>query len=361
MIAVNHWLNFRLPKFFQLVVLSTALWLVAATLASITTLLDTPDNMLSPPTNWQIWAGTVIYYLAWILLSPFTVGWFFRKVKLPLRMPQILKLWGIATFWWWLVLIPYRAGIATYFYNEGDSFLSALVNIRAGEWFFMGTFSQGVIITCLTLAAIRVANRAELERAQLGQTLLQAELDTLKARFDSHFLMNSLNAVAGLVRMDDNKHALRGITLLRDLLRNVLKNQQDDVAPFADEISFIETYLELQKLRFDQRLSWSTEVSADCGENLWPRLLLQPIVENAVQHGMNTVAGVQIELSASQVDSTFVVTLKNSLRPNRSKASGLGVGMEITQKRLQMLYGKRAVIHEKEYDHWYETKISIAP
>ncbi|GAB4194819.1 MAG: hypothetical protein Tsb002_26730 [Wenzhouxiangellaceae bacterium] len=326
---------------------------------SVANYIDLPDPRPERPTYWDLWLGSVIYYSAWMVMTPLTMLWFHHKLRLPLNVARTLLLWLSATAVWWLVVAGYRAWVGCCVYISDGQFFATLASITAGEWFVIAAFSQGVIVFCMTLSAIRLANKAELDRAAVHQSLLTSELNILKSRFDPHFLMNALNTAAGLVRTAEREQALKSLIMLRDLLHNVLQQHQDDLAPFDKEIRFIETYLALQKLRFEHRLEWSISIDPECLAVNWPRLLLQPIVENAVQHGMDDIAGIEIKLEASCNQHQMCIELINSIGQDSEAEKGHGTGLEITRKRLEILYGGRATMEVWSETRFFRTKIVI--
>jgi len=156
------------------------------------------------------------------------------------------------------------------------------------------------------LAAQRAAS------ADLARQLAQAQLDALRHQIEPHFLFNALNAIAGLVRELRNDLAVETIARVSEFLRHALHGGATQEVPLAEELRFTEMYLDIQKLRFGERLSLRLDVAPALGRALVPRLILQPLVENAIKHGIarRSQPGV-VSLRAERTSAGLVVSLYN--------------------------------------------------
>ena len=156
------------------------------------------------------------------------------------------------------------------------------------------------------LAAQRAAS------ADLARQLAQAQLDALRHQIEPHFLFNALNAIAGLVRELRNDLAIETIARVSEFLRHVLHGAATQEVPLEEELRFAEMYLDIQKLRFGERLSLRLNVAPALGHALVPRLILQPLVENAIKHGIacRAHAGL-VELRAERTSAGLVISLYN--------------------------------------------------
>jgi len=184
--------------------------------------------------------------------------------------------------------------------------------------------------------------RQEAEGARLNDQLAQARLHALQQQFEPHFLFNALNAVAGLVRDQRNDTAVRAIAGLSDCLRRVLRGPDGVLVTLSDELEFVEKYLDLQRLRFGDALELTVDIPRDLLKCQVPNLVLQPIVDNAVKHGISQQARRgAIRICATGSDDTLTLTVYNDgpkLTP-RPAARGFGIGLSKLEARLRMLYG----------------------
>jgi LytS/YehU family sensor histidine kinase len=140
----------------------------------------------------------------------------------------------------------------------------------------------------IAIDAARRRRDAELARAQLEAQLAYAQLAALRAQLQPHFLFNTLNAAVALARAGDAEATARVVVLLGDLLRQLLQRDAPHEVPLREELALLDTYLEIQRVRFGERLRIGWQVDDEVREALVPQLVLQPLVENALQHGIAT-------------------------------------------------------------------------
>jgi signal transduction histidine kinase len=197
-----------------------------------------------------------------------------------------------------------------------------------------------------------VRSREQEAQAQaLRAELAQAQLQALRMQVNPHFLFNTLNAVAVLVRGGETDKAGRTLRLLSDLLRSTFKGADVQLVPLREEIDLVERYLEIEEIRFGDRLRVEIDVSPAVSEVPVPYLLLQPLVENAVRHGVaphaeagvvrvtaapaSGPAGKQVELTVADSGPGFSEPSLAALTDDG------GVGLSNTRRRLETLYGDR--------------------
>jgi two-component system, LytTR family, sensor kinase len=203
------------------------------------------------------------------------------------------------------------------------------------------------ILYCLVLGCAlalefyqRYRERA-LEAAELQRALAQARLHALELQIQPHFLFNTLNAIAGLVRTQRADQAIRMIAGLADLLRYALDNAGRQRVRLSEEIEILRRYLEIQQLRFPDRMDFRIDVADEVRDAAVPVLILQPLAENAIRHGIALRAeGGHIELTARREGERLRICLHNS----GALASGYvpGIGLGNTIERLRTLYGDGA-------------------
>jgi two-component system, LytTR family, sensor kinase len=198
----------------------------------------------------------------------------------------------------------------------------------------------GVVIAAHAYAYFVRGQRQEIERLQLRQSLAQSELQSLRAQLHPHFLFNTLQGVSTLIDTDRGT-AQRMLLTLAGLLRKVLKHSSTDLISFGEELTFVESYLQLEQMRLGRRLEVRWRIAAEAQTALVPQLLLQPLIENAVVHGVaNTRGGGWIEIEAHLREARLVIVIRNSV--GDSSRSGTGLGIANTRSRLKFLYGEDA-------------------
>ena len=155
-----------------------------------------------------------------------------------------------------------------------------------GEFHLFLILYAGILAIDYTLESRRRLAQRETEAARLSEQLSRTQLAALRRQLEPHFFFNTLNAIAGLVRENRNDDAVSMIAGLSDLLRRVLDDSGKQEVSLGEEMEFLETYLEIQKTRFAERLRLSVNVPKELLSARVPSLILQPMVENAIEHGI---------------------------------------------------------------------------
>lgn len=187
--------------------------------------------------------------------------------------------------------------------------------------------------------------RLESEAVQLRGQMTQARLDALRMELNPHFLFNTLNTVSALARRGDGDYAVQMLARLSDLLRHTLDSDGDNEVTLDEEIATLEKYLAIERLRFGDRLTIGVAVDPAVRDALVPTLILQPLVENAVRHGVSEVRGpVTIDIEATAQGESLEITVTDSGHGFTDAASGdgVGIGLRNTRTRLDTLYGDAA-------------------
>jgi LytS/YehU family sensor histidine kinase len=202
----------------------------------------------------------------------------------------------------------------------------------------------------------------ERHAAELETNLVRSELQVLKIQLQPHFLFNTLHSVAGLVRKDP-RSAEKMICSLGDLLRQTLVAEDTPKVHLRRELEFLQTYLDIQRVRFQDRLVVETRVKDEVLDATVPYLLLQPLVENAIKYGVARRAGMsKIEICIhKEIDNLniSVVNENGSSRPVPD-SDRLGIGLENVRSRLQILYGGRSQLAAREFpDGRFQVEVRV--
>jgi sensor histidine kinase YesM len=193
--------------------------------------------------------------------------------------------------------------------------------------------------------------RYELANEQLKTQLAGAQLQALQMQLNPHFLFNTHHSIVGLILENENERAIAMLTALSDLLRAVLANGDAQVIPLREELQFVTKYLHIQKIRFQDRLHVEFAIAADTRDCLFPQFLLQPLVENALVHGVEQVAGpAYLRIAARREGEQLLVEVSDdgAAAGRRSAAlhpmapTGRGIGLSNTKARLEKLYHGQA-------------------
>jgi len=204
--------------------------------------------------------------------------------------------------------------------------------------------------------------RQQMDAFRLNEQLAKAQLSALRQQIEPHFLFNTLNTVAGLVREGKNDRAVDMIAGLSDLLRRTLQTSDRQQVALGEELDIVETYLEIEKARFAERLQVKMEVPEELKSARVPSLVLQPIVENAVKHGIaKSAQGGEIDIRAARVNGTLTVIVSNDGPgfPEDWESKAAGIGLRNVRERLASLYGKEARVNIVEAEGGAVVSISV--
>ncbi|HEX7150595.1 MAG TPA: histidine kinase [Thermoanaerobaculia bacterium] len=178
--------------------------------------------------------------------------------------------------------------------------------------------------------------------AQLEAQLAHARLDALRMQINPHFLFNTLHAISALVERDPSG-VRRMIARLSDLLRHTLSSRGAEEVALREELAFLQKYLDIMEVRFQGRLRVTQKIAPETLEALVPNFILQPIVENALEHGVGRTGDANIELGARRDGDDLLLHVRDE-GPGLGDSSVSGVGLTNTRARLAELYGDAASV-----------------
>jgi two-component system, LytTR family, sensor kinase len=216
-----------------------------------------------------------------------------------------------------------------------------LVAQAIGE-IFIDLFAYASILALgHALTYYRLSTEERVRRSELETRLLAARMEALEARLHPHFLFNALNTVSSLVRTGDSKAAVRAVARLGDLLRSLLLDDGQEI-PLAQELDFVSRYLELEQARFGDRLSTRIDADPAVMGALVPRLILQPLVENALRHGIEPSPDPgRVEVRAARSGEMLELEVRDTGARASISSSSTHIGLANTRARLAQLYGDR--------------------
>jgi sensor histidine kinase YesM len=205
------------------------------------------------------------------------------------------------------------------------------------------------------------SKKAEIETLIFEAAVKDFELKTLKAQLNPHFMFNAMNSIRALIE-EDPQNAKDAITKLSNLMRYTLRIERTETVPLADELKTIQDYLDLEKIRFEERLNYQIHSTTEADRVEIPPMMIQTLVENGIKHGVSKITqGGKIDVSAKVVDSNLMIEIRNSGKfDEEALKSSHGFGVSNTKHRLSLLYGENAsfvLINEK--DNTVLTKLKI--
>ena len=227
-------------------------------------------------------------------------------------------------------------------------------------------FGTGVLGYLLSVAshyvllALETSREAERREAEARVLAGDAELRALKAQINPHFLYNSLNSISALTSVDAAR-ARHMCILLSDFLRSTLGMGERQSIPLGEEFELLRRYLAIEKVRFGARLSVEESIAENCEAQMVPPLLLQPLVENAVVHGIANVVdeGILRLTAARTPEQGIAITIENSFDPDAPPSRRNGIGQANVRKRLHSRYGNRASLRAAADGDRYRVEITL--
>jgi two-component system, LytTR family, sensor kinase len=235
----------------------------------------------------------------------------------------------------WTILPAWDIARQQYLPRTFATFLSIWYVFADQIWTYMAT-----VVAAHAWAYLERMVEQERERAELQQALAASELQALKRQLHPHFLFNTLHGISALI--DTDRARAKGMVLkLSGLLRTALQYDNSDLVSFEEELRFVRAYLDIEKMRLGERLEVRWNIEPGTEQLLIPQLLLQPLVENAILHGIACCReGGWLEIGAERREERFVISLRNSVGGHGQP--GLGLGLQNTQARLRHLFSDEA-------------------
>src|SRR6266849_1493750 len=226
-------------------------------------------------------------------------------------------------------------------------------------------FTIGVLLYLLSVAfhyvliAMEASREAEARAFETSVQARDAELKALKAQINPHFLFNSLNSISALTSIDPSR-ARDMCVLLGDFLRMTLGLGEKTLVRFSEELELLQKYLAIEKVRFGDRLKMHENIQEESKACFLPPLLLQPLVENAVKHGIAGLPeGGDVRLSAERQNGRLAFVVENSWDPDAPPRRSGGLGLKNVQQRLEARYGKEASVRVNTEGELFQVSLSL--
>jgi two-component system, LytTR family, sensor kinase len=334
--ATSKWMTWL-----QRTALATVIWTAIGCVFALPNLLV----MMPHGVQWErLLLGSFVQWWAWGLLAPLIVS---VDLRLPFSQKQIVSR---------IVAHLFLAPIFTAAYLYLEATLAALmgwvrwsyvINPQLLPNALRGMFLWSVLVYCLIVGVFQAKLyyqrylSGELRMEQLERSFSQARLNALRMQLDPHFLFNALNTISAQVEREP-RLARQMIEHLGDLLRLSLENKDRQEVPLIEEMAFLEHYLAIQRIRFGDRLRFATEIAPEVKYAMVPCLVVQPLVENAIRHGLSSRAtGGSVLVSARKVEKQLEICVTDDgvgLPPGWTLETSAGLGLSVTQERVHGLH-----------------------
>jgi LytS/YehU family sensor histidine kinase len=243
--------------------------------------------------------------------------------------------------------------------NNDKSYLSFLNN--SSIWRFLIGILFYIVLVAIDYLIIYYNNFQEkvLRESELKSLIKEAELNALKYQINPHFIFNSLNSISALT-LSNPKLAQDMTIKLSSFLRNTLTKNDNQKSKLIDEINAGKLYLEIEKVRFNDKFEFVEELQDECKELIVPSMILQPLFENAIKHGVyESIEKVIIKLSCRKENDFIKISVENNFDPQSIPKKGAGIGIKNIQTRMKLLYGQDNLVTVKKNNNIFEVNIYI--
>lgn len=257
------------------------------------------------------------------------------------------------------IIIWYLASYGTLhalFLNNKDYIL--FLNSSIPWRFIMGLFLYLITIFSFYLyISFRNMEEKIAKEAELKGLIRETELSLLKSQINPHFLFNSLNSISSLTITNPEK-AQEMIIKLSDYLRYSIGHKEKQLVSLKEEINNVQLYLSIEEIRFGDRLNFSIELSPESEEKELPNMILQPLIENAIKHGVyESIEPITIWVDSKCINDNLVVTIKNNFDKGATHKKGTGMGLKNIQNRLKLIYQSDSLVQVSKQENTFQVTV----
>jgi two-component system LytT family sensor kinase len=267
-----------------------------------------------------------------------------------------LVLSGAISIALWALITKFVVGLVLPEQNDYQAYWDATFPYRIGT----GVFIYGLIVLTYYLF-ISLTNLSEknAKEAKLESLIKETELKMLRSQINPHFLFNSLNSISSLTVTDPEK-ARTMVVKLSEFMRYALARKDEQPVSLRSELENLRLYLDIEKVRFGDKLTMVEEIDAECLDFKIPVMLLQPLYENAVKHGVyESTETVQIFTMAKVTEGYLEIIIRNNYDDAPSQKRGTGTGLVNVNRRLELFYGNKASMKSTKENGVYTTTLYI--
>lgn len=343
---------------------STVILLIQA-LMSFNLKFHSESLLLAQPESWLNAASVIFFwYLPAVIAAPLIVA-FAPMTRLAdmgwLRFIAINTIYILSA----TLAIQLLAIAILYFGLAQDWGQGSIINMVG--YFYRSTPWHADIVLIFALFALGYAldysqrlRRKELQAERLKLELVSAELQALKSQLNPHFLFNVLNGISGLIRVGRHDDATDSLSDLSTMLRTILENRDTEMVTVKEEMTFIELYLALQKMRFNDKLEVQIDMAEGVSACSIPFMVMQPLVENAIHHGAQMErTGNRIHIMVYKNADKLHFDLINRV-PESTGESGFGIGIGNNRARMEKIYGEEYSLQlQALQDRYFKTSLTL--
>lgn len=334
----------------------------------------------------------ILYFVFWLIIGIINFGLLFIELKVNFNTAFIDSLvfssilCGLGLSFWFpakyiqfennnflIIVIDHVLGgiIASIIWLSSGYFIIVLIlnNSTGYTSFFNDTivwrFTAGnlfyYLITSFYYLIIYYNNFQEkiIQESELKNLITEAEIKTLKFQINPHFIFNSLNSISALTTINPVK-AREMIHKLADFLRFTLANNDKQKNSFGEELSNIKLYLDIEKIRFEDKFEFIEEIDDCCINVQIPNMILQPIFENVLKHAVyETLSTVILKITCLKEDNYLKISIENNFDSSLALRKGTGIGLQNIEKRLKLIYGLDNLLKIEKFNNLFLVTLLI--
>jgi len=286
-----------------------------------------------------------------ILLCGFTIIWHYPAKYISIEQYHLLKVFFshtvsavISSGLWVLFIYIVMVTVLGFGMTYENYFYKTIL------WrFLVGFLLYAIVVSFYYLVSYySELQERSLKESELKNLVTQAELRSLKFQINPHFIFNSLNSMSALTEIDPKK-AKEMIIKLADFLRYILATNEREKNKLSEELKNIRLYLDIEKIRFEDKFDYSEEINEECNKAEIPNMILQPLFENVIKHAVyETFDKVHLTLKCSLDDGYLKIHLQNNFDESSKSRKGAGVGLKNISDRLNLIYRRNDLIEVKK-------------
>ena len=256
----------------------------------------------------------------------------------------------------WIMLTKLITGAVLPEQNEYQAYWDQTLPYRIGSGIFIYCL---IILTYYLFVSLTNLSEKNAKEARLESLVKETELKMLRSQINPHFLFNSLNSISSLTITDPEK-ARDMVVKLSEFMRYALSRKDEQPVSLQNELENLRLYLDIEKVRFGEKLITEEHIDSNCLDFKIPVMLLQPLYENAVKHGVyESTESVKIVTQARIIDGYIEIIISNDFDPTQVMKKGTGTGVINVTRRLEVFYGNKASIKTTRENGLYTVSLYI--
>ena len=244
-------------------------------------------------------------------------------------------------------------------YSDQESYKIFLKNHFYLRWVILGLAEVLVALIAIVVSKLEQQDEAQKREIMMNELSKEAELSQLRQQLQPHFLFNSLNSISALTVSQPQK-AREMVLQLSDFLRGTIRKDHQQWVSLEEELSYLKMYLDIERVRFGHRLEIEFNIENDVKQMHLPQLLIQPLLENAIKHGLYGITeDVKITLHAFKEQNYLKLKIENPFDPEVAAPKGTGFGLSSVDRRLFLLFGRKDLLESKSVDSLFTVILKI--